>query len=78
MLRTRQILQMLDAGTPQRAICAEVHCSRRMVSAVKKRADETGRGNGELSVLADAELETIFNQAGSLIRKMCARPSWSA
>ena len=55
---------MLDAGTPQRAICAEVHCSRRMVSAIKKRADETSRGYGELSVLADAELETIFNQAG--------------
>ena len=63
---------MLYAGTPQRTICAEVHCSRRMVSAVKKRADETGSGYGELSMLADAEWP------GSLMRRTRARPNWNA
>ena len=40
MLRIKQILQLLDDGMSQRKICAEVKCSKRLVSAVKKKADE--------------------------------------
>ena len=41
MLRIKQILQLLGDGLSQNKISAEVKCSKRLVSAVKKRADES-------------------------------------
>ena len=38
MLRTKQILQLLSDGVAQNRICSEVHCSKRLVSAIKKKA----------------------------------------
>ena len=60
MLRTKQILQLLGDGLSQNKICAEVRCSKRLVSSVKKRADESGRAIGELLMLPDDEFQTIF------------------
>ena len=60
MLRTKQILQLLSDGLSQNKICAEVKCSKRLVSAVKKRSDESGKAIGELLMLPDDEFKTIF------------------
>ena len=60
MLRTKQILQLLSGGLSQNKICAEVRCSKRLVSAVKKRADESGKAIGELLMLPVDEFKTIF------------------
>lgn len=60
MLRTKQILQLLGDGLSQNKICAEVKCSKRLVSAVKKKADESGKAIGELLLLPDDEFKTIF------------------
>ena len=60
MLRTKQILQLLGDGLSQNKICAEVRCSKRLVSSVKKRADESGKAIGELLMLPDDEFQTIF------------------
>jgi len=48
MLRIIQILQLLDDGVPQRIICGEVNCSKRLVSAVKKKAGASGESIGSL------------------------------
>jgi transcriptional regulator len=55
MLRIKQILQLLDDGLSQNKICAEVKCSKRLVSSVKKRTDESGKAIGELLMLPDDE-----------------------
>ena len=60
MLRIKQILQLLGDGLSQNKISAEVKCSKRLVSAVKKRADESGNAIGELLMLPDDEFKTIF------------------
>lgn len=60
MLKTKTILQMLRNGVPQSKICQEVHCSKRMVSFVKKKANDAQLGYGELLQLTDSELQTIF------------------
>lgn len=60
MLRTKQILLLLGKGTSQSAICAEIHCSKRLVSAVKRQADETGQNYGELLSLPDDEFSKVF------------------
>ena len=60
MLRIKLILQLLDDGLSQNKICAEVKCSKRLVSSVKKRADESGKAIGELLILPDDEFKTIF------------------
>lgn len=60
MLRTRQILQMLSNGVPQKQICADVHCSKRLVSAIKKKVEDTGKSYGEMLNLPDSEFSTIF------------------
>lgn len=64
MLRTKQILMLLSKGTSQSAICTEVHCSKRLVSAVKKQAEATGKSYGELFELPDSELSNIFSSSG--------------
>lgn len=61
MLRIKQILQLLGDGLSQNKISAEVKCSKRLVSAVKKRADESGNAIGELLMLPDDEFKTIFS-----------------
>jgi transposase len=61
MLKTKTILQMLGNGVSQSKICQEVHCSKRMVSNVKKKTDDTGLGYGELLQLSDSELQNIFS-----------------
>lgn len=63
MLRTKQILMLLGKGTSQSAICAEVHCSKRLVSAVKRQADETEKSYGELLELPDDELSNLFSSS---------------
>lgn len=60
MLRIKQILQLLMGGVSQRRICSDVHCSKRMVSAVNKTAMDTGRGFEEMLLLPDAEFKSIF------------------
>ena len=60
MLRIKQILQLLGDGVSQSKICSEVKCSKRLVSAVKKKADESGKAIGELLMLPDDEFKTIF------------------
>ena len=60
MLRTKQILQLLSDGVAQNRICSEVHCSKRLVSAIKKMAGDTCRSYGELLSLPDSELSTVF------------------
>lgn len=60
MLRTRQILQMLSNGVPQKQICADVHCSKRLVSALKKKVEDTGKSYWEMLNLPDSEFSTIF------------------
>ena len=60
MLRIKQILQLLMGGVSQRRICSDVHCRKRMVSAVNKTAMDTGRGFEELLLLPDAEFKSIF------------------
>ena len=60
MLRIKQILQLLGDGLSQNKISAEVKCSKRLVSAVKKRADESDNAIGELLMLPDDEFKTIF------------------
>lgn len=39
MQRLKQILHSLAGGKSQKAICAEVHCSKRVVSGYKKMAE---------------------------------------
>lgn len=60
MLRIKQILQMLDDGMSQRKICQYVKCSKRLVSAVKKKADESGMYVDMLLRLSDDEFKAIF------------------
>lgn len=60
MSKLRQILQLLGDGMSQSKICAEVHCSKRTVSEANKLAGASGKGIGELLLLSDAELETVF------------------
>ena len=60
MQRIRQILQLLGDGLSQNKICAEVRCSKRLVSAVKKKVDESGKAIGNLLMLPDDEFKTIF------------------
>lgn len=60
MLQTKQILQLLSNGTSQTAICLLVHCSKRKVSAIKKRADTVQMSYEELLMLSDSELSKIF------------------
>ena len=64
MSKLRQILQLLGDGMSQSKICAEVHCSKRTVSEASKLADVSGKGIGELLLLSDAELETVFTPGG--------------
>jgi len=68
MLRTKQILMLLSKGTSQSAICAEVHCSKRLVSSVKQHADETGKSYGELLSLSDEEFSSYFRQGGETVK----------
>lgn len=51
---------MLGNGVPQSKICQEVHCSKRMVSHVKKKVDDIHLSYGELLQLSDSELHNIF------------------
>lgn len=60
MLRIKQILQLLDDGVPQRIICAEVKCSKRLVSAVKKKVDASSKSIGSLLALADDDFKATF------------------
>jgi len=60
MLRIKQILQLLMGGVSQKRICSDVHCIKRMVSAVNKTAMDTGRGIEELLLLPDVEFKSIF------------------
>ena len=60
MLRQKLILQLLQEGMPQGAICAEVQCSKSTVSRLKQKAGDTGRSIGELLQLPDDEFVTIF------------------
>ena len=60
MLRIKQILQLLGDGVSQSKICSEVKCSKRLVSAVKKKADRSGKAIGELLMLPDDEFKSIF------------------
>ena len=60
MQRQKLILQLLQEGMSQSAICAEVQCSKSTVSRLKQKAGETGRSIGELLQLPDDEFETIF------------------
>lgn len=62
--KLRQILQLLGDGMSQSKICAEVHCSKRTVSEASKLAGASGKGIGELLLLSDAELETVFPPGG--------------
>lgn len=64
MSKLRQILQLLGDGMSQSKICAEVHCSKRTVSEASKLAGASGKGIGELLLLSDAELETVFTPGG--------------
>lgn len=64
MSKLRQILQLLGDGMSQSKICAEVHCSKRTVSEARKLSDASGKGIGELLLLSDAELETVFTPGG--------------
>jgi len=60
MQRLRQILHSLACGKSQNAICAEAHCSKRMVSGYKQVADSTHKSYEELLAMPDSELKTIF------------------
>lgn len=60
MQRQKLILQLLQEGMSQSAICAEVQCSKSTVSRLKQKAGETGRSIGELLQLPDDEFETIL------------------
>lgn len=60
MLRTKQILQLLAGGMSQNKICAEVHCSKRMVSAIKTIAGQSGKGYTDLLYLPDSEFKALF------------------
>jgi hypothetical protein len=60
MLKRKAILQMLSNDVSQSKICQEVRCSKRMVSDVKKKANDTKLSHGELLQLSDSELQNIF------------------
>lgn len=51
---------MLSNDVSQSKICQEVRCSKRMVSDVKKKANDTKLSHGELLQLSDSELQNIF------------------
>ena len=56
MLRTRQILQMLSNGIPQKQIYAEVHCSKRLVSALKKKVEPLVNDKSDGTIQAKSPL----------------------
>lgn len=63
MLKTKEILRLLASGTSQNSICAQVHCSKRSVSAVAKRLSDDGNSAAELLDLPDSEIERMFSDA---------------
>ena len=60
MSKTQEILKMLNAGASQKSICEELHCSKRAVSAIKKKVDDANRSYAEVLTLSDSELEHFF------------------
>lgn len=64
MSKLRQILQLLGDGVSQSRICATVHCSKRTVSEARKLVDASGKGVGELLLMSDAELRSMWSPGG--------------
>lgn len=60
MLRTKQILQLLARGASQNSVCDVVHCSKRLVSSVKKKTEDSGLSFAEALFLPDDEFSKIY------------------
>ena len=60
MLRTKQILQLLAKGDSQNKVCDIVHCSKRLVSSVKKKTEDAGLSYADALSLPDDELSKIY------------------
>ena len=77
MQRQKLILQLLQEGMPQGAICAEVQCSKSTVSRLKQKAGETGKCFGELLQLPDDEFETFLRTRMTRVKRIFMEHSYN-